>query len=197
MGKSGLKKIAISIWIVIGILVAVVLFAPSSSGPDISKAKPYSVFNQKDLSVVGRNRLEWWIQSPEAKSFEERAQTAMKAAIDLQKKNAADFVNVWLEINPTLAGKGYQLAIARYAPDGKGISGTEELKWEVEAADVSTDSQEIAIGDLWYKNRDSFLRPDGLVDEPRIMVFIAKKLHISPDQVHLPWFTRKGYPVQQ
>jgi cell division protein FtsW (lipid II flippase) len=99
-------------------------------------AKPYRVFHRSDFSFPGRTRVEWWIMSPEAKTFEERGRTAMQAAIDLQKDSRAHVVSIWLEASPNIAGTGQQLATAMYAPDSGGLSGTQGWKWQIEAADT-------------------------------------------------------------
>ena len=101
-----------------------------------SSAKPYQIFHRGDFSFSGRDRVEWWITAPEAKTFNDRGRTAMQAAIDLQKESRAHVVSIWLEASPGGAGKGQQLATAMYAPDGGGLSGTQGWKWQIEAADT-------------------------------------------------------------
>jgi hypothetical protein len=163
--------------------------------PDISKAKAYQVISNNDFSFPGRKRLEQAIVSS-ASTFEERAQTAMQAAIDLQKKTKADVVSIWLEISPGLAGGGHQLATARYAPDGGGFSGDQDWKWEVEAAEQAPDPLSVKVGELWYQKRKAFAGQDGLTDEPKLKEFIAQKLGVNPDQVLLPWISTKEYRVK-
>ncbi|OLE52646.1 MAG: hypothetical protein AUG51_16885 [Acidobacteria bacterium 13_1_20CM_3_53_8] len=123
----------------------------------------------------------------------------MNAARDLQRSTGANVVEVFLELSPLLSGKGYSLGVARFAPDGKGFSGYEQWKWEVQATDIQISQQEIAIAELWWQNRDSFQTRNGTTDEQRLSKFIANKLHISPSQVHLPLtlINWRDYPVAQ
>lgn len=198
--NSESNKVKIWIFVIIALVIVVGLFAPEKKSIDLSKAKPYSIFHEGDFSFAGRKRMEWWVTSPEAKSFEERAQTAIKAAIDLQKKSNADMVSIWLEISPSIAGSGNQFAVARYAPDGAGISGVKKVDnwtWEVEATGDIPDQQSVTMAELWYHNRPSFLLKNGLTDEPKLKAAIAKKLGIKADQVGLKlWHQRKPYQVQ-
>jgi hypothetical protein len=194
MKKVNWKKAAIAIWVLVGGLVLIGLIAPRSGSPDFTKAMPYQVMTYGDFSFPGRTRLEWGITSS-ARSFEERAQTAMKAAFDLQKKSKADVVSIWLEIGPAMAGAGHQLAIARYAPDGGGFSGDQKWIWEVEAAVQEPDPLEIEVGELWYQNSEAYRGLDGALDEPSLKAFIAEKLGVEKEKVSLPWITRNVYPV--
>lgn len=109
----------------------------SSQAEAFQHAKVYEIISNEDSSFPGRKRLGISILS-EAASFEERAQTAMKAAIDYQKITKADLVSVRLEPSKAMDGKGSPLAVADYAPDGKGISGDTSMSgndwvWKVEA----------------------------------------------------------------
>ncbi|PYS93095.1 MAG: hypothetical protein DMF64_06070 [Acidobacteria bacterium] len=174
--------------------------APSYTYPaiDISSAKPYTIIAAKDTSVGNRKRKEIKIISSAA-SRDERAHTAMKAAIETQQQFGLDFVEVWLEPSPLIMGAGYQYAIARYAPDGQGYSPPQQLTWEVQASDQQVSKQAPAIGELWFQNRDSFQTSDGLTDEPRLEAFISKKLgipkaQVNLDQLQLIILTRKPYP---
>ena len=198
--NSESNKVKLWIFVIIALVIVVGIFTPEKKSIDLSKAKPYSIFHEGDFSFPGRKRMEWWVISPEAKSFEERAQTAIKAAIDLQKKSNADMVSIWLEINPILAGTSNQFAVVRYAPDGAGFSGIKKVDnwiWEVEATGDIPDQQAVTMAELWYQNRPSFLLSNGLTDEPKLKAAIAKKLKIKTDQVGLKlWFQRKPYQVQ-
>jgi hypothetical protein len=168
--------------------------------PDISKAQPYTVISSKDTSIrASRKRRHIQITST-AISREERAQTAMKAAIDSQQELGLDMVEVWLEPDASLMGLGYQYAIARYAPDGRGFNPPQQWKWEVEASEQIVRPQALTIAKLWFQNRDSFQTKDGITDEPKLEAFIAKKLSIPTKQVNLDELTmilmkRKNYPL--
>ena len=104
-----------------------------SNSPERGTARPYSVISQKDISVIDRSRFEWRIVAPEANSFEDRALTAMKAAEELRQKKMIQVARIFLEPDQESAGQGLALAIAVYSIDGRGFSGVEGKRWEVEA----------------------------------------------------------------
>lgn len=99
--------------------------------PDISSAKNYSLVSTEDSSFPGRIRKSWIAVSTEAATFESRAQTAIRAAIDLQKSSGAQVVQVYLVETPDAK---FPLANAWYAVDGKGMSGDQDWKWDVSAS---------------------------------------------------------------
>jgi len=107
-----------------------ILFSPGCSlaDPDTSKATSYTIYKVRDFSFPGRVR-KYWLCYCSASDFECRAQTAIKAAIDLQKSSHAKVVQVYL----TQKNSNYQLANAWYAVDGKGMNGLEDWNWRVTA----------------------------------------------------------------
>ncbi len=110
----------------------------------IPHAKSYTVLQSTNSTVAHRKRETVSILAPEAETMEQRAETAIKAAIELREKNNADVIMVLLEADESLIGQGLSLAIARYAPDGKGW-GSNDWKWQTLAADgnVSKDQDQI------------------------------------------------------
>lgn len=168
------------------------LFGCSSPSVKIENAQTYTAIEQKDFSFLGRTRVEFNIVSPNAKTSDQFAQTAIKAALEKQKETNAQVVFVQLLPSSEFLGTGDAYAIARYAPDGKGISGDEHWTWEVEVAMQPLTQKEIAISKLWWAYRSSYQK-DGLTDESRLKEFIAKKLKITIDSVILPWVMRSKY----
>jgi hypothetical protein len=161
-------------------------------GPDISKAKPYQVISTYDFSHSARKRLEWGITSS-ATTFEERAQTAMQAAIDLQNKTKADVVHISLEEDLAISNNGYQLAIAVYSPDGRGYGGESGKIWQVEASDATLTEREVQVVSAWEENKERFRGKDGVLDEVNLKKFVAEKLQTDIDRVRLPWVSRNSY----
>lgn len=136
-----LKRDYIWLGIVLIILLVIVLNIPKETErlnritePAIEPAaQPYSVISTKDISTVDRSRYEFRILAPTATTFESRALITMKAAEDLRQEKMSQVTRVFLEPDYKSSGQGLALAIAVYAIDGKGFSGVEGRKWEVEA----------------------------------------------------------------
>lgn len=85
-------------------------------------------------SPPGKGRYRFVIHSDSAVTFEQRAQTAMKAAMDFAKGNAYE-VQVWLEREPE---KSERVAVADYYPYGEMAYGRPAANvWDVRAADTS------------------------------------------------------------
>lgn len=101
----------------------------SLAGPDTSKAASYTIFKIKDFSFPGRVRKTCLAYSTTAIDHESRAQTAIKAALDMQQSLSADVVQVYL----TMRNSSKELANALYARDGKGMNGLEDWQWKVTA----------------------------------------------------------------
>jgi hypothetical protein len=95
---------------------------------DLSEAQKYSVLYIHDIGVGDRSRYEVSIYS-KAKTPYQRAQTAMKAAKDILRLKRSHFVTVLLR--PNRHEKNKRLAMADYAPDGKGHRGEKSYKWNV------------------------------------------------------------------
>ena len=101
---------------------------------DLSLAREYDVLDIEEFpspSTEGRYRL--IIYSEDAKTLDQRAQTAIKAAIDFQRKRKAYEVQVWLEVLPNLSER---VAIADYYPYGISAWGNKsEYIWLVNASE--------------------------------------------------------------
>lgn len=82
--------------------------------------------------------------APTAVNREQRAETAIKAARELRQQQRADVISVYLESDPEQWGRGRVVAIARYAPDGKGFGGN-DWTWEVEATGEPVDEGSFSL----------------------------------------------------
>lgn len=119
---------------VLMLFASIVLFG-CSSAPDMSQAKSYEVLKTKDIDFVDRTRKDAVIYSAEAKTPDECAQTAMKAAHELRNKYTVLAMRVFLEKDKSMIGQGNISARAVWAPDGEGFSGVEKKEWEVHTLD--------------------------------------------------------------
>lgn len=184
----------LSLTLTIALLLAL-LGCGGASGPDTSRAKPYSVIDTK--KTHSRARVTCSILAPEAKSYEEFAQTAMKAAMDAQKKTNAKVVVIELEEAPRTVGKGVLLAMAFYAPDGGGFSGDQGWTWDVKAVKSRHSDAILRMTTLWYNNRNDFQVPDNYggtqTDEVALKAFIGKTMGIDPETVTLAFASWEQY----
>lgn len=159
----------------------------------------YRTIDQEDSSVALRKRLGWVIVAPTAATLEDRAVTAIHAAKELHERSGADFVQIRLVADElTNWGGNGILAIAEYAPDGKGVSGQGEKgnKWKVSAADTAISEQQIMVAGLWGKQRDNYRNSDGLIDEKRLTAAISSALDIPVDDVRIPFISRSPSPYK-
>lgn len=162
--------------------------------PDVSHEKAYTVVREEQFDALGRTKREWCIIS-DAATPDQRAHTAIKAAIDLQLKTHSDYVIVWLEPTPELIRKGYSLACAQYAPDGKGKAGYQDWAWKVQTSDTQLSVQDINIAKAWEKYRDKF-QATGQTDESKLAAHISRELGIPISKIHLPFISLYSYPVK-
>ena len=98
------------------------------------KAHAYKVIYAYDYSFLGRKRIRWAIVAKHAITVDDKAYTAIQAALDLMAEAPETHqVDIWLEYDNSLLGNGDQAAIVTDTPDGKGNSGQEENSkvWEV------------------------------------------------------------------
>lgn len=184
---------------------------------NLSQAKPFTVLksmseidqikntsfsvnaeSQRKLNTAGRKRDTITIVSQEAYkwSFEERSQTAMKAAIEIQSQVGFDAVIVELHTSLPFPSNGRTQPVARaeYAPDSKGFSGSSDKVWEVKASKYQATEDKIKILSYWREHRDQFDNGKSL-DEDALKLFIVKKYLIKSDakDIHLPIFSFSDY----
>lgn len=183
-----MKKKSFLIPVAIFSVIIFSLFGEDKAAPMFNGVvQNYEIVDEDEISFLGRDRYRISITAPEALSRADRAATAAKAALDYQLENSADLVMVWLEMDAAFSGKGHQLAIVTYIPDGCGNSGEEcgGDKWEARASDYQISHNEIYIMKAWYENISKF-RIDGLVDEPRLKEYISKKLKVDRSEIVIP-----------
>jgi hypothetical protein len=94
-------------------------------------AKGYEVVSADDLSNGYRKRHRWFIVSDAAQTFEDRAATVIKAAIDLKKQTRTQEAFIVMDISKEFAGKGEVVAMADYIYDSK------DAPWKVQSSDVA------------------------------------------------------------
>ena len=102
-------------------------------------AVPYTVIDIGGEDGTRRKKASAYIAAPKAITREQRAETAIKAARELLLQQQAGVIYVYLEPDPENWGQGGPVAIARYAPDGKG-HGQTDWTWEVEATGEPIDA---------------------------------------------------------
>lgn len=113
------------------------------------------------------------------------AATVMGAALYYAEAKSADVVGIVLDSQPGPAFGKTILATATYAPDGKGLSGSDDWTWNtLQATPRGLTAQELKIQRLWGEMRGKF-QVDGSTDERRLKAAIAKKLKIPAEKVML------------
>lgn len=151
---------------------------------DVSKAAPYRVLGKKTWSFMNAGRGTVFIVAPGATGFEERAQTAMKAALDLGEQYGLDDTEVLLLSDEKLLERGTQYARAVYRKDKARLTGQDT--WTVSSSDDVLTEKELAVARLWYENADRFNTKEGYTDHGRLNRFIARQMHTREDKVELP-----------
>ena len=158
----------------------------------------YTVIDSDSNVIQGRKRIEVRIIAPLAKTFEQRGETVILAAQELQVAENADVVFVILEPSAALAGQGSALALARYAPDGKGF-GDQDWTWEVSSSREPIDPLQLKIAEAWQEKKGSFQVDDGFggtkTDDDALSKAIAKDFGISPDEIGFLYFEPEDYPI--
>ncbi len=116
----------------------------------------------------------------------------MNAAKELQQKGDADLSEIWLEVGAFAEGKGGQLAIAIYTPDGCGNSGEDcnGEKWKIDATDATFTDKQLLVWKSWFDYREQF-REDGLLNEKKLKAFLSEKLNLPEEDITIPWITRE------
>ncbi len=169
---------------------------------DVAKAKslPYAVYDAKrdHRATTGRTKLNLRIilASKNAKgqiipledtstvTKEQLAATVIAAAKYYAKAPDVQFVGVVLDSQFGAGVATTQLAVADYAPDGKGVSGKDNWTWQqVKAAENGLTKQELTMQELWGKWRSQYQTPQGITDEAALSAAIGSKLGIAPSEV--------------
>ena len=159
---------------------------------EIGDPKKYNILIRDKKSTQDDNRvIAYRIVSIDAISKGDRAATVKKAAQDLQAKDKAPVIQVFMELTKNSSGRGYIVARATYFSDGCDYSGQEcnDVIWDIESSDYKVTEADKKILSEWYKNRSSFLKKDGDVDEAKLSAFVARKLSIPVEEIKLPYIT--------
>ena len=151
---------------------------------DVSKAAPYRVLGKKTWGFMNAERGTIFIFAPDAAGFDQRAQTVMKAALDLSAQYGLDDTEVLLLSDEKLLERGTQYARAVYRNDKARLPGQDA--WEVTTSDDVLTEKELAVVRLWYGNADRFNTKEGYTDHERLNKFIARQMHMREDEVDLP-----------
>jgi len=172
-------------------------------------ARPYRVVSEGSVvnNDPGRSVGLWFITSEEASGFEEYAQTAVQAVLDLYRLHGRDYTSVLLIPNDKLEYAGLSYAKASFAADGKGAAGmtgdapAKESYWVVRAADHELIEQELAIAELWRDKQWDFpskVPVSSLTYDPEALrQYIADTLSISYDEVQMPVLEMQEYELDQ
>ncbi len=127
---------------------------------------------------------------------EQIAATAIAAAKYYGAHSGATSVSVVLDAQIGVDSVSSQLAVADYAPDGKGISGTDNWTWQyVKAARTPFSQSELEMQYLWSSMRGQFQTASG-TDEARLSEAIAQKMGITASEVTLPFRTLSPVPQE-
>ena len=151
-----------------------------------------------------RSIAHWYIISKDASGFEEFAQTAAQAVLDLYDRYKADYSLVTLL---PLAGIYISYAKASFAADGRGEEGMigagheDDSYWTIQASDRELTNQELAIIELWSAKARDF--PVGSpfsslpYDETALRQYIANTLKISYEEAQIPELKMTEYKLDQ
>ena len=113
------------------------------------------------------------------------AATVITAARYYAQEKRAAVVSITLDSQPGPAFGKTVLATAIYAPDGKGVSGSDDWTWStLQATPRGLTAQELKIQRLWGEMREQF-QANGFTDEGRLTAAIAKKMKIPAEKVML------------
>ena len=136
----------------------------------VEEDKQGQIIPRRDSSAVTKRQL---------------ADTVMAAALYYAEAKNAAVVGIMLDSQPGPAFGKTVLATATYAPDGKGVSGSDDWTWNtLQATPRGLTAQELKIQRLWGEMRGKF-QVDGSTDEGRLKAAIAKKLKIPAEKVRL------------
>jgi hypothetical protein len=111
---------------------------PAASVPT-SAAVSYAIVSVEDTSMPNRKRARAIITAPEARTADQRAQTALKAALELRAPTKATHIFVQLMLDGTSTSAGWA-AEASFASDGWDHAAIEKLQngtWEAKVSSTS------------------------------------------------------------
>ncbi len=171
--------------------------------------RPYRVLSEGNLANEDTSRSVglWFIISEEASGFDEYAQTAVQAVLDLYRLYGRDYTSVHLLPSDKLEYAGLSYAQANFAADGRGAAGmtgdapAKEGYWKVRAADRKLNEQELAIAELWQAKQQDFPQKNPWsslsYDEEALRHYIADTLSISYNEAQKSDLEMREYELDQ
>lgn len=178
-------------------IIATILLSSCSEGPENppnhSHARPYEVINVSDHIIAGREHRKFKIYSPGSATIDERAHTAMRAALYFQDGTEPQVIYVRLYNSTDAVAAELPLALVDYAPDGGGISGDQDWTWKVKTVSEEINPLELQVKKSWELNKHKFIESDGLVNEEKLTSFIASQLRIPVNKVKSPLLNAEAY----
>ena len=175
----------------------------------LDHARPYRIVSEGNLANKdpGRSAGLWFITSEEASGFEEYAQTAVQAALDLYRLYGRNFTSVLLLPSDKMGSACLFYAQASFAADGKGAAGmtgsapAKEHYWKVRAADRELNELELAIVELWSAKHQDFPQQNPVsslsYDVEALRQYIADTLNIPYDEAQMPYLEMGEYKLDQ
>lgn len=156
-------------------------------------AKEYQVVDNHEMRMMTqKRRAKNFTIISEAKSFDERGQTAMLAAYELSKLHDLDLCEVFIVPADGLQPFSIQEARATYASDNKGYQGSSsggdsqlftKGKWMVWSSDQQYTEKELAISLLLCRKMGDFPSKDVLssysFDAQTLQQFVMDTLQIG------------------
>ena len=172
----------------------------------LDQAKPYLIVSEGNLTNEDPSRSVglWLITSKDASSFEEYAQTAVQAVLDLYSLYKRDFTSVIL-----IPRDGVEIAYAHanFAADGKGAAGMTgsapavEHYWKIWTSDRELNEQELTVAELWSAKQQDFPQKNPLssssYDAEALRQYIADTLNIPYAEVQMPELKMREYVLDQ
>jgi hypothetical protein len=173
----------------------------------LDQAKTYQVVEKGNLANDDPSRTAglWYITAPEAQGFEEYAQTAIQATLDLYSLYKNDFTAVML-----IPARNVYTAYAEtlFAADGKGAWGMTgsvpavPKYWKVRAMDdIPYSDQELVILALWQEKQADFPSRNPLsslsYDEENLRQYIAEALGIPLSATDVRPLKKAEYGIDQ
>ncbi len=175
--------------------------------PWLDRAEPYQIIEEANLVNEDSVRTAglWLITSEDASGFEEYAQTAARAVLDLYHRYGRDYTSAILVPSADIRTPSY--AHASFAADGRGPAGMTgsapavPFYWKVRAADRELNEQEKAIASLWTSRQWDF-PPQNLFsslsyDQDALRQSIADTLNTPYDEVQMPVLEMCEYNLEQ
>lgn len=159
--------------------------------PFLDGATEYEIFHERSFIYEEKSIVYAIILAPSDLSFEQRAQTTLKAVFDIRNETNVDIIQVHLRF-PELKGKGKSVAYATFSVYGKNPNNNRTLKhdqWQVSAYDVQFTTKTLKVAGMWWSHIPGFKKASGpggkMLDTEKLNEFVAKKLNIKIEEVIL------------